>query len=473
MKGIENLIVKDLKKMNYTMSTKFIRKQYDKQTQTKTIIKNNKIKIVRFNKIKYKLPTIKLEGKYLHRYNDLLLENNIFLDLVESGYYLYDFKLKQHLSTCGINRTKQLYGTCWLDSLISSFVFSNSIKNRFLNLIEQFIKKMKIKNIKSFISKINKKQIKLSKTVDKNQKKIFVYLISILYSIFCDEGIRNNKNKHDNFILTNFAINIRNYNSKKKLNHLVKPENIAFNSYYALEHIFFIFNKFVDTSSHLLYYKTTNDYSFENLNHINSLFFTIGSNQTNINGGYGYYYDFKNIDIRMKDNDIDRKFKFNSGYNIRHIDNIDFLVFSVTHKKEKLRRHIPKNITCSVNNVKTRFKLESASISIEDSSAIGHALTGIICQGEYYIYDPNNNYFKIDWTNLTGNNIKQIINYYKIINSANNRSFINNQVYLTTNKNYIEHNIDIYIEYATYYNTSLDNIFTSKDMKCNPHRPVK
>ena len=468
MEGIDKLIVADLKKMEYTMSTKFIRKQYEKQNKKINIKHDKDTKIHRFNKIKYKISQIKLSGKYLKRYNKLLSENNLFLDLVDSGYYLYDLKLKQHLHSCGLNRVKQLYGTCWLDSLISSFVFSNSIKNKFLKLIEIFIKKIKIKNIKIFVSKINKKQIKLSKTVDKNKKKIFLYLISILYTIFCDEGIRNTKNKHDNFILTNFAINIRNYNSKKKLNNLVKPENIAFNSYYALEHIFFIFNKFINVSSHLLYYKSTDEYSMENPNHINTLFFTIGSHETIINGGYGYYYDFKNIDIRMKDNDINRKFKFNSGYNIRNIDNVDFLVFSVTHKKDKLRRHIPKNIICSVNNIKTKFKLESASISIEDGSTIGHALTGLICNGEYYIYDPNNNYFKIDWTNLTGNNIKSILNYYKIISSANNRTIINNQNYLTTKEDYIEQPIDIYIEYATYYNENIDNLV---NMKCEPHRP--
>ena len=467
MSKIERNIVSGLAKINYTMTTNFIRKQYEKQ-YNKTNIKYKKTNIIRFNKIKYKLPNIKLKGKYLERYKTLLLDNYIFLDLVESGYYQYDFKLKQHLSKCGINRTKQLYGTCWLDSLISSFVFSNAIKNRLLYLIEQFIKKKNIKNIKTFVSKINKKQQLLNKTIDKNQKKIFLYLISILYSIFCNDGLRNKTNKHDNFILTNFAINIRNYNSKKKNTiNLVKMNNIAFNSYYALEHIIYIFNKYINKSPHIIYNKTTNDYSFNNTNHINSLFFTIDS-EIFITGGYGYYYNFKNIDIRMQDNYIDKSFKFDSGNNIKDINNIDLLIFSVTDKREPLRKHIPKTITCSVNNVKTKFKLESALISIYDSMHIGHALTGIICNGEYYIYDPNNNYFKIDWTNLTGNNIKHIINYYKIIASATNESIINNQVYLTSDKKYSE-NLDIYIEYATYYNTNINNKLTG--MTCTPHRP--
>ena len=333
--------------------------------------------------------------------------------------------------------------------------------------MNNLLKKKKIENIKIFVSKINKTQIKLNKTVNQNQKKIFIYLISILYSIFCDNGLRNKTEEHDNFILTNFAINIRNYNNKKKISNLVKTDNIAFNPYYALERIFYIFNKFIDTMPHLIYNKTTlNDYSFENKNHINALFFTIGS-KIIITGGYGYDYNFKNIDIRMKDNDIDKKFKFNSGYNIKHIDNIDLLIFSVINKNEPLRKHIPKTITCSVNNIKTKFKLESALISLNYGISFGHALTGIICNKEYYIYDPNNNYFKIDWTNLTDNNIAHIINYYTIINSASNTTIINNQAYLTADKIY-SGKIDIYIEYATYYNTKIVNKL--KDMKCNPHR---
>ena len=143
MSNIETNIVTDLKKMKHYMTTQFIEKQYTKQNKKTNNIKYKKTNIIRLNKIKYNLPNIKLKGKYLERYEKLLLEDYNVLDLVESGYYLYDFKLKQHLSDCGINRTKQLYGTCWLDSLISSFVFSNSIKNRLLYLIEQFIKKKK------------------------------------------------------------------------------------------------------------------------------------------------------------------------------------------------------------------------------------------------------------------------------------------------------------------------------------------
>ena len=99
---------------------------------------------------------------------------------------------------------------------------------------------------------------------------------------------------------------------------------------------------------------------------------------------------------------------------------------------------------------------------------IGHALTGLICKGEYYIYDSNNNYFKIDWTELTGVNISAILNYYKIIYTALD---VNNKNQLYTNaRKYKEPTIDIYIEYATYHNTTID--FSFKMQKCDPNRPI-
>jgi hypothetical protein len=137
---LDKLILQDLKKMRYTLSTDYIRKQFEKSKKNKIKTKSTS-KMIRFNKIKYKLPNIKLKGKYLQRYNDLLNKDNIlYLDLLESGYYEYDFALKQHLKECGLNRVKQLYGTCWLDSLMNGFIFGKNIRNRFLKLLDHYMK---------------------------------------------------------------------------------------------------------------------------------------------------------------------------------------------------------------------------------------------------------------------------------------------------------------------------------------------
>ena len=172
----------------------------------------------------------------------------------------------------------------------------------------------------------------------------------------------------------------------------------------------------------------------------------------------------------MNSNNVFRNFKFNEGANLSDLNIVDFFVLSVTKKSDKLRKHIPSQIKCSINNVSTIFKLESASITITNTiSNIAHAVTGIICNGEYYIYDPHNQYFKLDWTNLNKTNTQQILNYYMIIYTANQKTINNNTIIYSTNANYINPKIDIYIEFATYYNTNLNLKHNVKN--CNPSRP--
>ena len=65
------------------------------------------------------------------KYNNFMYNNKYFnilyYDLIKSNYYLYDYMIKQKLSIYGLNRTRQLYGTCWLDSLINGFIFGKYI----------------------------------------------------------------------------------------------------------------------------------------------------------------------------------------------------------------------------------------------------------------------------------------------------------------------------------------------------------
>ena len=273
----DKLIISDLKKMNHTMDNNYIKKQEENRLNFAKIItkkskKKSKLRI-KYNKISYSLNSVKLSGKYLTKYNNLLYNkdnyNILFQDLIDSGYYLYDFKIKQKLSKCGLNRVKQLYGTCWLDSLINGFIFSDKIKSRLLELIDHYIKINKIKDIKKYINNINKKKTKLNINVDKNQNKIFIYFINIIYDVLCNEGMRNKKiSEHDNFVLTNFAINIRNFSMKKKVKNILKSDYIAYNSYYAIENILYTFNHFIDKKPQVLYYDSKY-YSIENSNTLN------------------------------------------------------------------------------------------------------------------------------------------------------------------------------------------------------------
>ena len=97
----------------------------------------------------------------------------------------------------------------------------------------------------------------------------------------------------------------------------------------------------------------------------------------------------------------------------------------------------------------------------------------MICDGEYYVYDPHNNYFKMDWTNMN-NNTKEILNYYMITSTASHKEIKDNTIiYSTPNINNISE-IDIYIEFAIYSNTTIDynKKNSSSRINCNPSRPL-
>jgi hypothetical protein len=176
----------------------------------------------------------------------------------------------------------------------------------------------------------------------------------------------------------------------------------------------------------------------------------------------------------MNSNNITREFKFNKGYDLLNLDMVNFFILSCT-TKDNLKKHIPTEIICSSNNIKTKFKLESAAITIrynDEISTTGHAITGMICDGEYYVYDPHNNYFKIDWTNLNATNTQEILNYYMITSTASHKKIVNNTIIYSTPKNNMEPKLEIFIEFAIYYNNNLKKLKKSTTFKCNPSRPL-
>jgi len=482
MDVFSKMIAKDFKKMKKTIIDKNniinLRKKLGKKSHINYIPSN---KTTTVTKIKYKINNVKLSGRYLKKYNNLMYNNSyynvLYRDLIDSGYYYYDIMIKQKLSRCGLNRTKQLYGTCWLDSLMNGFIFGKNIRNRFLKLLDYYIKVNEITDIKKYIKNMNAKYIKLSRKVDKTNMKIFLRFIGILYQVLCDKGIRNKvSNVHDNFIVTNFAINVRNINTLQskdiKKKDVLKGNNIAYNSYYALEYILYIFNKYINNMPNLTYSRINNMdksekiYSMNNPFHINKLYFTINKMEQYITPGTEYNVNIKNIKI----NTGNRSFTFDKGEKISSMDNIDFLIFSCMDKKDPLYKKIPKEIECIVNDKKYLFKLDYAGISIDiKHESVGHAVTGIICNDSYYIYDPYNNYFKVDWTDLSDENMKHVASYYKIIMADKFEKSYNKE----TNKTILyqtgkEPKIDIYIEYAMYYNTT--NSFSYKMKDCNPSR---
>ena len=474
------IIAKDLYKIKKNIIDKknvfkFNNMMGKKKIKNKNVKKNTRI--TSSNIAMYKIKgNNKLTGKYLIKYNNFMYNNKYFnilyYDLIKSNYYLYDYMIKQKLSIYGLNRTRQLYGTCWLDSLINGFIFGKYIRNHFLKLLDYYIKINKITNIKKFIKQYS--TTKLNTNIDKTDKKIFFRFISILYQVLCDKGMRNKvENVHDNFIVTNFALNVRNigkYNTNK-ITIGTLDDNIAYNPYYALEYILNIFNMNLDKKISLTYEINNSNnkiYNYNNVNKINVLYLTISKDIHVLSTGYNNYINVKNISIKM--DNTKKVLQFNDGVDMGNMDNINFLIFSCRNKNDPLYKIIPKEIECTVNNKKYLFKLDSGSISIMNKNNNGgHSVTGIICDKSYYIYDPYNNYFEVDWTDLSPNNIKYVLDYYRILRGKTVSGIKDDN----TNKYIIytdikENSANINIEYAIYYNTNLSPSYKMKG--CNPSR---
>lgn len=429
---------------------------YDKSLSraiNKTKMKNKKIIIEKYENL-----PIKLTGKYLEDYNNYTAYIIYKRRLYESGFFEYQCKLKQYLSSCGLNRTTQYYGTCWFNCIINSIVFSNKIRSRFLQLLSSYMA-----NHPEFVTmteQINKNAHKLSEKIDYNEANIFKHFISLLYKILCSEGLRNETDKYDNMSLTNIALNIR---KTKSLPEIIKQfdmdkpidilnsKNIGFSASNPYDILINIFNKYNNNNEHLLYMHKNNNnhvYTFNNYSHFNKLTVYISNDMY-----YGVYSDiytnkhFQNINVDINYNSKKQNIKsFSSNYSINNIDNVNFIFFEYSATDVYLKI-IPDTITCSVNKKQTIFKLDCAIIYIAYSDNSAHGVTGFICNNEYFIYDSAcNYYYQIDWRMLTIENFKPY-----------------------TYSDPYKKCVKIGLEIAFYYNTGFDFSYNIKD--CNPRRP--
>ena len=314
----ENLIKKENKQnKNY---------EQNKRTISRITKHINKSEVFSLTDVKYDLP-IELSGKYLEKYNKIINNMTLSIDLYKSGFYEYIFKLKQYLTNCGINRTTQLYGTCWFNSTINGIIFSSKMKGRYIQLLLYYINLISENEFKKIINNINKNKYKLIQNIDKNQENIFYHIITLLYTILCQEGLRNkNPTKYENFSLTNLAINIKNiYNESntKKIN-IKNINNIAFIPIYGINFMTFIFNKFIDNNHHIMVYDNPINkiYSFHNTNHINILYFDDINDNIKLHLGFEYNNIFiKNVIIDINNNGIKKTYNFTEGNNIDSLYN--------------------------------------------------------------------------------------------------------------------------------------------------------
>ncbi len=413
---------------------------------------------------KNKIPNVTLKGKYLKKYETFLTSEYYQQKVSETGLYEYLFKLLQHLNECGLNRTKQLYGTCWLNTIINCIIFGKNLRYKFLQLLGTF--KKKDNDFMKNVMDTNKSIYKIGTKIEKNENMIFKYIVSILYKILCDEGLRNeDPNKYENFSLTNLAISLRSLPetfpdnpSVDTVEEIIRNQNLHYNVQFAFDMIIEIFNKNISTKEHQTIDNTNSTIiNIDNTEHLNVLFFYIYNYvhlmMTHSNMNYDVKY-IQNIKVNMMCGSFDKEYIFDNyteGFDISNLENIEFILLTIQDYSFKC---ISDKIICTVNNKETIFKLECASVifiaEIQDYQSISHAMTGFICNNEYYIYESTLDlYFKIDWRDLNTENFKELIYlYYPEV---------------------IFKSFTIILDPVIYYNTHIN---FSYDLEgCTPHRP--
>ena len=453
----ENTSIKSINKINIKLNNKFKKNLLKRPSVEK--IDDTKIYKIDINKYDF-YKNIKLNERYQSKYNNILKNSILSKDLYDFGFYEYQFKLKQYLSECGLNRTTQMYGTCWFNVILNGCIFGDHIRGRIIQLLMKYKNKIGENKINELIERIDKTKTKIKKNnTDFNDFNGFEHLIAIFYKILCKEGLRNKqKNKYDNFNLTNLAISIKMLGTNKSVNPM-KLEEMAYIAIYGFDILVNLLNKFIDTDYHLRH-NNKGGYVLSNENHLNVIYVKIHQNSIS---SFGFYYDLnvKNLEIEIndKDNNINENIRFNKGVDLINIQNLDFVVMNYEFSGDT---KIPHDIYCIVNNKKILFKLEFAVLILYlDNENINHVINGLICNGDYFIYDSaTNNYFHFDWTNLNNDNLSNVLNFYNIYYSK----FINVDMNVknTSNKFFLLYdetkrlNFKLKYAFAVYYNTELD-----------------
>jgi len=111
-------------------------------------------KIFSINNYKYSLSNDKdiiLKDNYLNIYNYYKKYFRLSKDLYDAGFYEYQFKLKQYLTDCGLNRTTQLFGTCWLNSILNGIIFGSKMRSKIIQLIHHYRENINDKEFNNII----------------------------------------------------------------------------------------------------------------------------------------------------------------------------------------------------------------------------------------------------------------------------------------------------------------------------------
>lgn len=348
-----------------------------------------------------------LKGKYLKLYENMINEykmNEHVINLYDAGFYEYQYKLKQHLSNCGLNKVMSINNCNMINFIINNIIFGDKQRQRFMQLLNTYIDK---NDILKLIKQTDAQSYYLIKEVDYNDKNIFTHLICVLYKVLFDKGIHDMIN---NYTLINLSINIRKSRDIPEYHTQVISDdpniisgNLCSSSIAATYDIMLnIFNKYIDEQEHLThigYKDDKNIYAFNKM-HFIKLDIDIKGNNCII------VPDYYNNTKRISNISVNNFIVADTPYMLNTLDLVQFIFVYPDS-------NILDTITCGIDDKQVIYKLESALIYVNcisnNNTKISYIYNCLICSNEYYIHEPFfDEYFKIDWRNTNPNNFKQI-----------------------------------------------------------------
>jgi hypothetical protein len=325
------------------------------------------------------------ENNYIYRY----IKINTYYENIENNWWFILF-LNTYLD-CTKGRLIQMTGSCWLNASINALMLSPKIS--------EFMKKYFVDNDNN----------KLPFKEFSKEKDIYNLLSSLVYNLLIK---KKKANKDDSDFMTIVANKIKGTykclfnkkcNNSECINYKISTckENIieeeGGDSTLAIPIIF------------TLYFGNQIKYYTFNIDFLNKII-----NNKKLLKEYYYFYHAINKG-KINDNLID-----NSYYNnlLKKYNNNNILIINnlggINNLSEKIYNdysfHQLTSALQSFTIGNNTYNLTSAVININDT----HAICGIICNNESYIYDSNNILTKDNWIN---NNIK---NYIRIINENSN-----------------------------------------------------
>lgn len=319
------------------------------------------------------------------------------------------FKIIDSTPPCVRGRFIQSSGTCWMNTILNILIMSIPIRNRMIEIWKREWDKERDYKFKIPFNKFN----------DENNFKnirLKYYIYSIIYNLFinhtrsistdgniiapiaaklqsifeCNEV--NDNHNECNKLLTEKIITTKEDYSNIQYN----KGNLEYGDGGRISSIKYLFNEYFDENDfYILDYNNLNNYRNKIVIQYNAASW---DDQQQIKPILNRATDLKNDFINIvygKKNKI----------TIDQFNNSNIVIFTTFENNKNINEYI------YINAIK--YKIHACCINISGS----HAVAGITCNNERYVYDSNNFISKDNWLNNIDNYIKMVIQLYKNITS--------------------------------------------------------